>query len=37
MVVNDTKTFQKMKKISWLSIVKNIIKGEKIPYYNYKK
>ena len=37
MIVNDTKICQKMKNKSWLSIEKNIIKGEKTLYCNYKK
>ena len=37
MVVNVTKISQKMKKINWLSIEENIIEGEKISHYNYKK
>ena len=37
MAVNVTKISQKMKKINWLSIEKNITKSEKIPYYNDKK
>ena len=37
MVVNVTKISQKMKKISWLVVEKNIIKWEKALYYNYKK
>ena len=37
MVVKDIKIYQKMKNKSWLSIEKNVTKGEKTPYYNYKK
>ena len=37
MVVNVTKTSQKVKKINWLSIETNITEWEKIIYYNYKK
>ena len=37
MAVNVTKISQKMKKINWLSIEKNITESEKIPYYNDKK
>ena len=37
MVVNDTKSYQKIENKSLLSIGKNIIKLEKMPYYNCKK
>ena len=37
MVVNVTKISQKMKSKSLLSIEKNIMQKEKIPYYNYEK
>ena len=37
MVMNDTKIYHKMKNKSLLSIEKNIIKWEEMPYYNYKK
>ena len=37
MVVNIKKISQKMRKINWLSIEKNIIEREKMLYYNYKK
>ena len=37
MVVNDTKIYRTMKKKSFFSIEKNVIKQEKTPYYNYKK
>ena len=37
MVMNVTKISQKMKKINWLSIEKNIIEWEKMLYYIYKK
>ena len=37
MAVNVTKISQKMKKINWLSIEKDVIKSEKTLYYNYKK
>ena len=36
-VLNVTKISQKMKRMYWLSIEKNIIKSEKILYHNYKK
>ena len=37
MVVNVTKISQKMKKINWLSIEKNIMELEKMLHHNYKK
>ena len=37
MVVNDTRTYQKMKVKNLLSIEKDIRKWEKMPYYNYKE
>ena len=36
-LVKGTKLYEKMKKKSWFSIDKIIIKSEKMPYYNYKK
>ena len=36
MVVNVTRISQKMKKVNWLSIEKNITKREETLYYNYK-
>ena len=36
-VLKVRKISQKMKRMYWLSIVKNIIKSEKILYHNYKK
>ena len=36
MVVNVTRISQKMKKVNWLSIEKNITKREEKLYYNYK-
>ena len=36
-VMNDTKIYQKMKNKSLLSMEKNIMKQEKMPYYNYKE
>ena len=35
--MNDTKIYQKMKNKSLLSMEKNIMKQEKMPYYNYKE
>ena len=37
MVVNVTKISQRRKNESLLSIEKNFIEWEKMPYYNYKK
>ena len=37
MVVNITRISQKMKKKSLVSIEKNIVEWEKMPYHNYKK
>ena len=37
MVVNDTKIYWKMKNKKLLIIEKNIIKLERMAYYNYKK
>ena len=37
MVENVTKISQRRKNESLLSIEKNIIEWEKMPYYNYKK
>ena len=37
MIVNDTKSYQKMKKKSWLSIEKKCYKMKKTPYYNCMK
>ena len=37
MVKNVTKITHKLKKINWLSIEKNILEWEKMPYYNYEK
>ena len=36
-MVKVTKLSQKMKGVNWLSIEKNIIEREKIPFNNYKK
>ena len=36
MVLNVTEVSQKIKKLNWLSIKKNIIQLEKMPHYNYK-
>ena len=36
-VRNDTKIYQIMKNNSFLSIEKNMIRGEQMLYYNYKK
>ena len=36
-VMNNTKIYQKMKNKSLLSMEKNIMKQEKMPYYNYKE
>ena len=36
-VMNDTKMYQKMKNKSLLSMEKNIMKQEKMSYYNYKE
>ena len=35
-VVNVIKIYQKMRRINWLSIKRNI-EGEKMVYYNYEK
>ena len=37
MVVNITKICQKMKNKRLLSVAKNVIKSEKMLFYNYKK
>ena len=37
MVMKDTNINQNIKNKRWLSIERNNMKSEKMPYYNYKK